>query len=867
MNKPLKPEQAAAVAPPKTPEERTPILPVPADAPPMRFKHPEYGLPSRSWEYRDAEGRLLCHVARFDYHDGGRPEKILLPICYCALPDGKRGWRAKGLPAPRPLYRLDRIVASADEDPQPRIIVCEGEKTADAAARLFPDAVCTTPMHGAQSPHLTDWSPLAGRDVVIAPDADEAGEKFALTVAGLAQQADARSVELLPHNVFSSTYWEGDRKGSRPWGNRKKGYDLADAVADGWTAERVQERAEKKGGSLTIRLPEDHRFLGQLIGWTWVWTKGGTFRFNATSVEQLHVDDEGNEHWQYLCSHIVVTGHARSTSGDNWGIVVELKDPDNRLKQLILPAKLFAGDAKAVWEQLLAAGAHLSSGRSQRAALMDYLTGAVPPDRRFSVPAPGWHDDAFVLPDVTFGAKPGERYVIADPGAESLFACGGTLQGWQDTIGQLALGNSRLIFAIAAGFSGPLQRLLDVETPVFHLVGRSSEGKSLIGYVGASVFGMGCLKGFVQSWRTTDNALEFTARRHSDTLLVLDELGLADPAKVGDMLYMLVQAIGKSRAGAEGGLLETPTWRIVVLSTGESPLEAYVETGPRRAAVRAGQVLRLVSFPANPGCEMGIFEEIHGRESTGVLWDELGLAAKTHYGHAGRAFLAKLIGAREDSIAVVKAMMQDFLLEHCGPEASGQIRRVAQKFAVVAAAGELAAALGVVPWPKGTAYAAASTCFNAWMEPRISGDTEEERSALKTVRRFLEAHGESRFSVFWNKPDGDKDSDPYERYISNRAGFRRHDGSGWLYHIMPEAWADLCAPLDPKQVAETLYKKGHLVPGEKTPSGSERLQRKCRLPGFAKPVRCYVVKSTLLAGDPGPDERNPDEDDEDQEDA
>ena len=149
------------------------------------------------------------------------------------------------------------------------------------------------------------------------------------------------------------------------------------------------------------------------------------------------------------------------------------------------------------------------------------------------------------------------------------------------------------------------------------------------------------------------------------------------------------------------------------------------------------------------------------------------------------------------------------------------------------------------------------------MEPRRSGDTEEERSALKTVRRFLEAHGASRFQVFGINGA----TDPAEDRIINRAGFRRDDGSGWVYHIMPEAWAELCAPLDPRQVAETLHKKGHLLPGEKTGTGTVRLQRKCRLPGVERPVRCYVVKSTLLAGEPGPDDQDLDEGDEDQADA
>jgi len=55
------------------------------------------------------------------------------------------------------------------------VIVCEGEKAADAAIELFPDHVAVTSPHGSQGAEKADWSPLSRRDVTIWPDADEAG--------------------------------------------------------------------------------------------------------------------------------------------------------------------------------------------------------------------------------------------------------------------------------------------------------------------------------------------------------------------------------------------------------------------------------------------------------------------------------------------------------------------------------------------------------------------------------------------------------------------------------------------------------------------------------------------------------------------
>ena len=81
--------------------------------------------------------------------------------------------------------------------PDAPILVCEGEKAAEAASKLFPDMVVTTPMHGAQSPHMTDWSPLEGRKMTVWPDADEAGAGFASHVARLAREAGAASVRIV----------------------------------------------------------------------------------------------------------------------------------------------------------------------------------------------------------------------------------------------------------------------------------------------------------------------------------------------------------------------------------------------------------------------------------------------------------------------------------------------------------------------------------------------------------------------------------------------------------------------------------------------------------------------------------------------
>ena len=56
---------------PKRSTMKTPIIPVPADAPPMSFKHPKYCAPSRVWPYHPADDELAGYIARFDFMNDG----------------------------------------------------------------------------------------------------------------------------------------------------------------------------------------------------------------------------------------------------------------------------------------------------------------------------------------------------------------------------------------------------------------------------------------------------------------------------------------------------------------------------------------------------------------------------------------------------------------------------------------------------------------------------------------------------------------------------------------------------------------------------------------------------------------------------
>jgi len=164
-----------------------PLLPIPDEALAIRPKtHPKNGTPSAVWAYRGPDGRPLFFVCRFDPKSG---RKLFAPLTWTPA----AGWQWKAPPEPRPLYHLDQLAAR----PAAPVLFAEGEKAADAAAVLFPDAATTTTMNGAQSPSKSDFRPLAGRRVRIWPDHDEPGAEYARWVAALALAAGAVAVGVL----------------------------------------------------------------------------------------------------------------------------------------------------------------------------------------------------------------------------------------------------------------------------------------------------------------------------------------------------------------------------------------------------------------------------------------------------------------------------------------------------------------------------------------------------------------------------------------------------------------------------------------------------------------------------------------------
>ena len=154
------------------------------------------------------------------------------------------------------------------------------------------------------------------------------------------------------------------------------------------------------------------------------------------------------------------------------------------------------------------------------------------------------------------------------------------------------------------------------------------------------------------------------------------------------------------------------------------------------------------------------------------------------------------------------------------------MHRVCERFALIAAAGELATQHGITGWPPGEAEQAATRCFQAWLEYRGGTDNQERTAFLAQVQAFFEAHGASRF----------EDMNANEQHIViNRVGFRQNTVMGqYEYFVLPEMFRqEICQGYDPRWAAKLLIEVGML-----SPSSEGKSQITFRLPGEGA-KRCY----------------------------
>ncbi|MBA1230873.1 DUF927 domain-containing protein [Pseudomonas viridiflava] len=749
-SEPAKPAPAKSKAP-----EWIAIQPIPAEA--MNkcpVKHRQHGAPSKVWIYRDDKGQPLMALYRFDLgpDEDGKPKKVFAPLTWCKRSDGETTqWRWQGLPEPRPLLRLDELALRVNAP----VVLCEGEKAADAPAK------------GWTAAHFVEL--------------ERSGELFV--------SVEEPSAPEEPEPTLKA---------------------------------KTKPTAKRPAKPKNDLMP-------------------GGFRLTPEGV--FYAGDDGEA--RPVCSPLEILARTRDDRGHNWGLLVEFDDPDGAKKRWNIPARTMTGDfGKDVLGPLVDMGLRLAgsrSGRNARNDLQSYLGGFDSAQRARLVTRLGWHDSAFLLPEQQIGIH-SEHLHFYEAGSQlPPISESGTLEQWQEQIGELCVGNHRLAFVVGVAFAGPLLHMLGHESGGFHLYGDSSGGKTTHLQVAASIYGGPRL---VRSWRSTDNALESIAAAHSDGLLVLDEIGMCDPRIIGETVYMLGNGTGKARANDRGQAgRQVQEWRLLFLSTGEKTLAQHMAEANKE--LKAGMEVRMLAVPADASKGLGMFDALNGFDDAAALSDALKARVAKYYGTPLTAFLTALCepDKRHAWSAILRRTLEGFIATSLPASASGQAHRAAARFGLAAAAGELATAMGITGWPDGTATTAARVCLNAWMNERGGAGNFEGDAILARLRQVIERFGESRFTR-WESAAAKVDE--HGPRTIDRLGFRKTMEHGLgdalhttnTYYVLPESWrSEIFRGMNINAVNKELLQRGVIEPGN-----DGKASTLVRLPGLGT-QRCYVVKT------------------------
>lgn len=192
------------------------------------------------YEYKDTDGSTLFYTLRLVNNDTGK--KIILPLSYGhweGVP-GSDKWNLKGPSLERsPLFQQELL----ENNPEAKVLVVEGEKTAIAAQEEFGKKgyVVVSWLGGCGKVLKAAWKALQDRDVVIWPDNDKPGFDAGEKICKELRKVGVGSLRMIERNALKGL---------------PEKWDLADAKPGDFKVDSALMLAREKG--LDPRLVANH---------------------------------------------------------------------------------------------------------------------------------------------------------------------------------------------------------------------------------------------------------------------------------------------------------------------------------------------------------------------------------------------------------------------------------------------------------------------------------------------------------------------------------------------------------------------------------------------------------------------------------
>lgn len=574
---------------------------------------------------------------------------------------------------------------------------------------------------------------------------------------------------------------------------------------------------------------------------------GTEFKLKRNGLYAVTNDKNGRKVDMFIASPIRIEAMARSPESDHWSRLISFTDPDGIVQTELVQMKDI-GNCELI-NHLMKRGVVVGSSEGQKNKLQTYLQ-EVPPENAEKVrlvTRSGWQDDnsVYVFPNNHTIGDSDEKFMFMSK-EKTGFETKGTIEEWIQHVAAPCRGNSRLVLSVSAAFAAPLLSLIGEENGGIHFHGTSSIGKSTALRAATSVCGN--WDKYKKDWRSTDNALEMTAYSYNDALLPLDEINESDQKQIGKIAYMLGNGIGKSRMSSTILLRPTLKFRLLFMSSGEITFSDYMRQAGM--TVKGGQEVRFVDLPADPGCDLGLFEDIHGYETPAIFAEMIKSNTGQYYGTPFPLFIEALIKHKDDAIKRTRQIQTDMIDRVVENKSNGQLVRVAKRFGLIAAGGVLASEYGLTGWDPEEVIVVCDACYKDWVIAKGRGSEQMEVDQLiDKVESFFFRYTESRFSP--DRPFHENHAaGNMVRPVTNRAGFiKKIEQFGACYVVNKETFEEICTGYSPHDAARILVAKGYLIPGnDGKPSRTVRLAA-CG----AKTVRMYIFPMSKFGTNDPPD--------------
>ena len=539
---------------------------------------------------------------------------------------------------------------------------------------------------------------------------------------------------------------------------------------------------------------------------------------------------------RYLKKICILESDDEETPNPN--LLVEFYDLHGKIRKAVIPLEMLVSINDEPGRLLARKGLDIHTvSKSSRKNLITFLS--IDKTKHFGVLLNriGWFEDTFVLSNENYSKQEPDKLFFLDKdkvhSIENLQSSG-TLEEWKKEVASYAKKNHCFIFGLGIAFASPLLKDFGIESGGFNFFGSSSTGKTTSTIVANSVWGS---PKWMESWRTTDNALEGICHGHNDAFLGLDELSQTKPDIIAKTAYMIANQSAKSRSNCIGETLEKKRWRILFLSNGEPSIEQKIEASREKA--RAGQLIRVIDIPiqlddslSNKDGEKTAYQNFHGFKSNIEISTHLYQATEKYYGTASKSFLSRYVKLkkrnqvklRKELISIENSLEEVLKKEYGG--VSSQVLRALKRFAIVKLALGLAKRFKILPFEEEEVEQAVHKMLDSWVEYREGVSSGEESAILRRLSHFFNQHGYGASFINYHTKAEDITTSKGNTY-----GYRKQAGESVLWYIKPVIFKTICQNLkiDYSQTRRVLKSK-KLVETESDPTAKD---------GFRDNVKAY----------------------------